>query len=79
MNHDSWMIQWFMINDFWVMEFPSGTQTCLAEKSSNWTKNGGFSSRVGFPEMEMTWMWPYYPGWWLGHPSEKYEFVNWDD
>ena len=20
-----------------------------------------------------------YPGWWLGHPSEKYEFVNWDD
>ena len=17
--------------------------------------------------------------WWLGHPSEKYEFVNWDD
>ena len=18
-------------------------------------------------------------GWWLGHPSEKYEFVNWDD
>ena len=20
-----------------------------------------------------------YPGWWLSHPSEKYEFVNWDD
>ena len=19
------------------------------------------------------------PGWWLGHPSEKYEVVNWDD
>ena len=19
------------------------------------------------------------PAWWLGHPSEKYEFVNWDD
>ena len=19
------------------------------------------------------------PGWWLGHPSEKYESVNWDD
>ena len=19
------------------------------------------------------------PGWWLGHPSERYEFVNWDD
>ena len=18
-------------------------------------------------------------GWWLGHPSEKYEFVSWDD
>ena len=18
-------------------------------------------------------------GWWLGHPSEKYKFVNWDD
>ena len=18
-------------------------------------------------------------GWWLGHPSEKYDFVNWDD
>ena len=21
----------------------------------------------------------FYTGWWLGHPSEKYEFVNWDD
>ena len=21
----------------------------------------------------------YLPGWWFGHPSEKYEFVNWDD
>ena len=20
-----------------------------------------------------------YSGWWLGHPSDKYEFVNWDD
>ena len=20
-----------------------------------------------------------FSGWWLGHPSEKYEFVNWDD
>ena len=20
-----------------------------------------------------------FPGWWLGHPSEKYEFVDWDD
>ena len=19
------------------------------------------------------------PGWWLGHPSEEYDFVNWDD
>ena len=22
---------------------------------------------------------PHLSGWWLGHPSEKYEFVNWDD
>ena len=22
---------------------------------------------------------PCISGWWLGHPSEKYEFVNWDD
>ena len=22
---------------------------------------------------------PTSSGWWLGHPSEKYEFVNWDD
>ena len=22
---------------------------------------------------------PTSTGWWLGHPSEKYEFVNWDD
>ena len=21
----------------------------------------------------------FFSGWWLGHPSEKYEFVNWDD
>ena len=24
-------------------------------------------------------MWVNIPGWWLGHPSEKYDFVNWDD
>ena len=23
--------------------------------------------------------WPISTGWWLGHPSEKYDFVNWDD
>ena len=22
---------------------------------------------------------PLITGWWLGQPSEKYEFVNWDD
>ena len=22
---------------------------------------------------------PTIAAWWLGHPSEKYEFVNWDD
>ena len=22
---------------------------------------------------------PFQTAWWLGHPSEKYEFVNWDD
>jgi len=22
---------------------------------------------------------PRKPGWWLSHPSEKYEFVSWDD
>jgi hypothetical protein len=21
----------------------------------------------------------YYPGWWYTYPSEKYEFVSWDD
>ena len=20
----------------------------------------------------------HHPGWWLGHPSEQYDFVNWD-
>ena len=25
------------------------------------------------------WILRYSTGWWLGHPSEKYEFVNWDD
>ena len=24
-------------------------------------------------------MYIYISGWWLGRPSEKYEFVNWDD
>ena len=24
-------------------------------------------------------LWLIKTGWWLGHPSEKYEFVNWDD
>ena len=22
---------------------------------------------------------PIVPGWWLSHPSEKYDFVSWDD
>jgi len=22
---------------------------------------------------------PFITGWWLSHPSEKYEFVSWDD
>ena len=22
---------------------------------------------------------PTITGWWFSHPSEKYEFVNWDD
>ena len=21
----------------------------------------------------------FFAGWWLGHPSEEYDFVNWDD
>ena len=24
-------------------------------------------------------LWGFMTAWWLGHPSEKYEFVNWDD
>ena len=35
------------------------------------------------PSMLYTWLYQLYiyiyTGWWLGHPSEKYEFVNWDD
>ena len=27
----------------------------------------------------MDWLQVKSSGWWLGHPSEKYEFVNWDD
>ena len=33
------------------------------------------SFEVKFNHMET----PILTGWWLGHPSEKYEFVNWDD
>ena len=35
------------------------------------------SSSLG--EQETSISHPYSTGWWLGHPSEKYEFVNWDD
>ena len=34
------------------------------------------------PEQSETWkcqLTTIYTGWWLGHPSEKYDFVNWDD
>ena len=30
-------------------------------------------------ERSLKGMSPCITGWWLGHPSEKYEFVNWDD
>ena len=35
----------------------------------------------GIPVGEFNWyaFKDLYTGWWLGHPSEKYEFVNWDD
>jgi hypothetical protein len=25
------------------------------------------------------WMFPFLSGWWYTYPSEKYEFVSWDD
>ena len=37
------------------------------------------SVEMGREELVLTWVIPGYPGWWLGHPSEKYESVNWDD
>ena len=31
------------------------------------------------PRPTTTQSWRWRSGWWLGHPSERYEFVNWDD
>ena len=33
----------------------------------------------GFDPQEIYFIDIHKPGWWLGHPSEKYESVNWDD
>ena len=49
----------------------------LADLSSDFPRPppslGSFASGISFYE-ELS-----IAGWWLGHPSEKYEFVNWDD
>ena len=38
------------------------------------------SKKVTFQRLATTiHVWYCITGWWLGHPSEKYEFVNWDD
>ena len=59
-----------------IVEFPEGNST---KKNSRYTITP-FSSIVPGPSH------PLYPiishyitGWWLTHPSEKYEFASWDD
>jgi len=42
-----------------------------------WWENGGkMAGKWGFTAMIMG---IYGTGWWLTYPSEKYEFVSWDD
>ena len=49
---------------------------------------GGFTPKMGLEHLKYLWGEEFpkmvHPkssmsGWWLGHPSEKHEFVNWDD
>jgi len=34
---------------------------------------------VSFPIKDGDFQCEFHPGWWLTYPSEKYEFVSWDD
>ena len=52
----------------WILNTETGMQTTW-----NWRLDRGVKSPV------LTWFGKNVAGWWLGHPSEKYEFVNWDD
>ena len=44
-----------------------------------------FNSYVKLPEGKLLLLdflegfWKFISGWWLTYPSEKYEFVSWDD
>ena len=44
---------------------------CSSAMGSRWLDRFLWGYHMIFP--------PNKTGWWLGHPSEKYEFVNWDD
>ena len=44
---------------------------CRESPEKKWKKHGSL--------FEWTKWSTIITGWWLGHPSEKYEFVNWDD
>ena len=35
--------------------------------------------RFEVPNKNVCWKVPRLTGWWLTYPSEKYEFVSWDD
>ena len=49
--------------------------------SPPWVKSSisGYGSKPSLGNRRIAGAWMVLPGWWLGHPSEKYEFVNWDD
>ena len=76
-----------------INTYDGGSMRCLgvSASSSPWgggrkvlqlslnVTTGGRGVDGGKPQgWLMAWWW-YSSGCWLGHPSEKYEFVNWDD
>ena len=63
---------------------PSHARTLRSDSRKNSTNSPSPSGpkaqwQLGPSEM-LKECWPAtWAGWWLGHPSEKYDFVNWDD
>ena len=71
---------WAPCSDLRTPPSQPGTPTCwLHDVDSWWGNPGGRRIKTKISSMAIYDIYGYLSGWWYTYPSEKYEFVNWDD